>query len=241
MSDDDTGTEDHTAAHAAWCAGGCPRWLATGAPTCLPYPCRCPDTRANAPEWARKDPKCWWTAKTGGLRSRCPCWGDIRDDKPDDCCSRHAANPAYLTDPETAFLTTLTDPDSEHAAAVLATVADPEDPEPAKAALREAAETLNLRDDERAWGDDPARERKPYVRRWPPEDLACEHDVSAIKGIHCQSCHHVYATDIAASMHRRLWTELCRQPQDIRDVDTGAELLVRNAEGAWAIDWAANR
>lgn len=88
------------------------------------------------------------------------------------------------------------------------------------------------------WGEAPPAPR-PFVRRWKPEELCCPHPVPA-KGIHCQSCCVVWATDLAFGMHRHDWTKPCRRPEDLVDVDTGAQLVYQDSSGAWAIDWAAN-
>jgi hypothetical protein len=214
--------------HAPDCAGNCPRWLAVDAPTCLPYPCRCADTKENAPQWRKDygDVKCWWRRRTGGVASRCPCWGGDCDGKPGDCCSHHSANPRYLLEGEF----TVIDPDEQlSAAAEVAELFDGRPPD--------ADEVVW--EDRMAW-EDERPQRKPYVRRWQPHELACEHDVSQVKGVHCPDCHENYATEMSFGMHRASWMAPCRAPQDIRDVDTGAELLQLNQHGAWAIDWSAN-
>lgn len=214
--------------HARWCSGGCPRWLATGAPTCMPDPCRCAETLAGRPDWVA-DPRCWWRNKAGKLTSYCPCWGDARDGKPDDCCSWHLASPRYLTDTEEAYLA-LMDPD--RAAEQMAEA--PERPE-------KPQETSPDRwDDERPWEAERPR-REPYTPRWTRAEMHCAHSADVLsKGVHCTSCCVTYATEIAAAMHRRLWTEPCRRPADIVDVDTGVALLIPDVNGVWRVDWAAN-
>lgn len=216
--------------HAIWCAGGCPRWLATGAPTCMPYPCRCAETKANAPEWKRTDPglTCWWRNRVGKLTSRCPCWGETRRNQPADCCVWHLANPQYLDEPTEAYLALM---DPEQAAAQMM---EPEDTQTARPADADAV----VWDDERPY--EAERPKAPVVRRWTPRELVCEHDVSAIKGIHCQECHVVWANDMVFGMHRATWWSPCRAPGDLVDIDTGVLLILQRADGAWAIDWAAN-
>lgn len=205
--------------HARWCSGGCVRW-ASGAPTCLPYPCQCATTKENAPDWRKQlgQVQCWWKKRTGGVDSRCPCWGGLRDGKPGDCCSHHSANPRYLLDAD----------------GMLA------EPDAAMAALDEAPDRDDRPDgidaiawDEPAW-EDERPQRKPYVRRWPPEDLMCRCTVLP-KGVHCPSCCRTFGTEMAFTMHRA--GDACRAPADVVDVDTGAALLERDAAGVWRMHW----
>jgi len=226
--------------HARWCSGGCSRWLATGAPSCLPYPCRCADTKAAAPDWIRDRDRdnvtCWWKTKAGSLRSRCPCWGSVRDDKPGDCCAWHLASPRYLDDRAGAFLALL-DPDRQ--AEELAAPPEPQvEPQPV---TEPAVGEEGYIEDGEPWGRDPARERKPYIRRWPAETLLCPCLPDRIpKGIHCPQCCVTFGNQMAADMHRPLWTRPCRAPEDLRDVDTGAPLLRPDSAGAWRMVWPSD-
>src|SRR5690242_21207062 len=150
--------------HARWCSGGCPRWVGSGLPTCLPNPCLCAQTKATAPEWRRTqgDVKCWWySSRKGRTVSYCPCWNGPRDGRPGDCCAHHSLNVRYQD------VSTLLDP---------AAGTGPQDaPEPPTepAGWHAPHERADWLDDEEPWGRDPARERKPYVRRWKPEELLC--------------------------------------------------------------------
>lgn len=217
--------------HAPWCSGGCPRWLASGYPTCLPTPCQCAATKEDAPPWRKDlgDVKCWWRKRVGGIASRCPCWGSPRDGRPGDCCSHHSANPLYLLDADGM----LAEPDT-----VLEAAAEvPDEPEGDRPPDADAV----------VWDDVPWEaerpERKPVVRRWRPDELICVHTEAEMpaKGIHCQNCCLNWANEMAMGMHAASYSSPCRRPEDIRDVDTGVPLLQLNAHGAWAIDWAANR
>ena len=60
--------------------------------------------------------------------------------------------------------------------------------------------------------------------------------------MHCpeDGCHRNFANTGTAAMHRKRWTDPCRPPEGIVDVDTGAGLLRLNVDGVWSIDWAAN-
>lgn len=219
--------------HADWCSGGCPRWLATGAPTCVPYPCRCDETKASAPQFVKDwgEVTCWWRRKTdGALTSRCPCWGDDREGKPESCCSWHVANPRFLDDRHSAFL------------ALLDAAEDPGD-----AAMDGPGKTPPNEPDPLAWDHDgePWSDRRrpvePYVRRWPLAELYCPCKLPKdVKGIHCTKCHQRFANEMAFGMHQKTPWDACREPTDVRDVDTGAALLAPNFDGAWAVDWAAN-
>ena len=236
MVTDESNRADTLNIHARWCSGGCSRWIATGAPSCLPYPCRCPETKANAPQFVKDygAVTCWWRSKiTGALTSRCPCWGDEREGKPADCCSWHIASPRYLDDRHAAFLALAEagrdpgNPDAElDTGAVKA--GPPAEPDP-----------LRWDDDGEPW-EDRRRRLTPYVRRWKPAELTCGHPSGTERGVHCPSCCRVFASELAASMHRRAWTDPCRDPDDVRDVDTGVHLLTLNHEGAWAVNWGAN-
>lgn len=80
-----------TETHADGCDGQCVRWIAANSPSCRPYPCVCPATRAAAPDWKQKlgTVACWWRdAVTGRVATRCACWSRKPwPGMPDDCCS----------------------------------------------------------------------------------------------------------------------------------------------------------
>jgi hypothetical protein len=213
--------------HAPDCAGDCPRWLAADAPTCMPYPCQCPATKAGAPQW-RKDygnVQCWWRKKTGGIASRCPCWGSDRDGRPGDCCAHHSANPRYVIEGEF----TITEPERQ-----LELAADM--PDEADGRPFDADEVLW--EDAMAW-EAERPERKPYVRRWAPQELLCQHaaDELPAKSIHCPDCCVDWGTQMVADMHRSHWTRPCRSPFALLDVDTGQPLAYQDATGVWRMLW----
>ncbi len=224
--------------HASWCSGGCPRWLSSGAPTCLPIPCQCARTRADAPGWS--DGKCWWIKKGGTqVRSRCPCWGGKRDDRPGDCCAHHSANPLYQT-PNTGTA----DPEDDATLTALAVVEDDSAPfevptDPAGwHAPHEYRDWQGDEDDEQAWGPDPAKVRKPFERRWPAEDLTCPCVLTYANdkrtaNVHCVQCCQDFANPKTFSVHRRDWTRPCRPPQSIVDCDTGRPLLYQDGGRIW--------
>lgn len=232
--------------HARWCSGGCPRWLATGAPTCVPYPCRCDETKANAPQFAkdRGDVTCWYRRKgTGALTSRCPCWGAPREDGPPlDCCAWHVASPRYLDDRTAAFLALVDAADTAPDDAVMAGPDETPEPPPAP---QEPDPLVWDRDDGEPWADRRTR-REPYTRRWPKDTLSCTcrtpWDGTGRTGVHCPSdgCHRHFANVMTADMHRKGWTEPCRDPATVCDVDTGVHLLILGPDDVWRIDWAAN-
>lgn len=228
--------------HADGCDGTCAVWLAADAPSCRPYPCRCASTRDDAPDWARKQgqARCWWRKKGledtpgGGYRSRCPCWGGPRDGKPGDCCAHHSANPYYLVTASKAMaaLEAAAEPAADDATQDLGDAVDPVDMD----------EPPGNPDDpfDPAWGWEtwPEEERKPFVRRWPTEALTCEcvlpyaNDKRAAT-VHCVACHTDWANPQTFSVHRRRWTEPCRDPWKVRDCDTGDPLLYQDVEGIW--------
>lgn len=214
--------------HADDCTGTCGLWLAAGTPSCLPYPCMCAQTRADAKEnYPWSDGKCWWVKKnTGQARSRCPCWNGTRDGRPGDCCSQHSANVLYAT-----AVPVLADPDVSPA-----DVFEVPD-EPAGWHAPHDREPLWF-DDEEAWGPDPSRERKPFVRRWEPAELTCDCELSYAKDkrsvvTHCTDCHGDFANVATASVHRRKWTVPCRNPWSIVDCDTGEPLMYQDGSGVW--------
>jgi hypothetical protein len=222
--------------HAADCTGNCGTpWAGTGTPSCQPYPCRCAETRADAPAWS--DGKCWWIKRnTGQPRSKCPCWNGSRDGKPGDCCAHHSANVLYA-DPAAV----LVEPD-----------APPPDmfdiPDgPADWHAPHDREPLWLDDDEEPWGPDPAKERKPFVRRWQPAELTCDcgtpWDVPPggkppkSIGFHCagEGCHTNWTGYPASTIHRRQWTGPCRPPESIVDCDTGDPLVHARLIGGYLV------
>lgn len=199
--------------HAPNCDGRCSPWLAIDAPSCQPYPCQCAKTKANRPEWA--DSSCWWIKKTTGRTvSRCPCWGMLRDGRPGACCAHHSANPRYALPPAP---TTLDDLD-------VAPLVDWERPQRVDAALYD-------------WSD-PEEEFQPYERMWAPEDTTCpcvtpfDQD-KRVTGWHCVSCHENFKSYSVGQQHRKRWTEPCRTPDSVKDVDTGNPLMYQDGNGVW--------
>lgn len=200
--------------HARWCSGGCPRWFGTGDPTCLPSPCRCAQTKANRPEWARDS--CWWIKKTTGRAvSKCPCWGRTRDEGlPGSCCAHHSSNPRYAPPPPPV---TLDDLD-------VAPYVDLERPQRVDAALYD-------------WSD-PEEEFRPYALLWQAAERTCEcvtpwDGEKRASGWHCASCCSNFKSYSVGEVHRRRWSEPCRPPHTIVDVDTGAPLMYQGADGVW--------
>jgi len=216
--------------HARWCAGGCVRWLGSGAPTCLPMPCQCAATKAAAPAWRKDlgDVKCWWRKRTGGIDSRCPCWGADRDGKPGDCCSHHSANPRYLLTPEDGMLA---DPD-----AVMATLAEVPDRPADWHAPHERADWL---DEPPAWEEERPL-HKPYVRRWSAAETLCTCPPECIpkNAIHCPDCHVNWGNEMVHGMHRPGWHLPCRAPSALVDVDNlDVPLVYADHEGVWRMRW----
>jgi len=185
------------------------------------------------------DVKCYWySKKKGRIVSYCECWDGTRDGKPGDCCSHHSANilyqvtPGALADPEVSQFEIPDEPASWHA--------------PHERAQR-LADDIDWGDDEEPWGTDPSRERRPYERRWTLAEVTCEcptpWDVppgkkpSKSAGFHCVSCHLNWANVQLAAMHRRNWTDPCRSPFTLLDVDTGASLVYQDADGVWRMSW----
>jgi len=222
--------------HADWCSGECPRWLGINAPSCLGYPCRCAATQADAPGWS--DGKCWWT-KHDKIRSRCPCWGGKRDGRPGDCCAHHSANPAAAPDPEAL-------PAGQRESGGEGETLDDSAPfevptEPAGWHAPHDREPLWLDsdgDDGEPWGPYPARARKPFERRWPAEELTCVCVLACAKDkraatVHCVQCCNDFANPQTFSVHRRQWTQPCRDPWQVRDCDTGRPLLYQDSAGIW--------
>jgi hypothetical protein len=119
--------------HVQACAGGCGTWVATGTPLCQPYPCRCAQTRAAAPESSQRQEggaTCWWQKKgyenapDGGFRSRCDCWGANPERMPEDCCSRHPASPRLLDVEQMRALARFIPRAAQQAAPVVVTLTD---------------------------------------------------------------------------------------------------------------------
>jgi hypothetical protein len=85
---------------------------------------------------------------------------------------------------------------------------------------------------------DPEVEHSPYERRWKPEELTCGcatpwDGVKAARGWHCCDCHAHFKSYAVGEVHRRRWTEPCRAPETIIDVDTGRPLMYQGADGVW--------
>jgi hypothetical protein len=199
--------------HADDCEGRCSLW-GIGTPTCMPYPCQCAKTKAAAPDWGKLH--CWWVKRgTDIITSRCPCWGDRRDGKPGACCAHHSANPRYAPPRPPRPLDDLN-------------VADLVEWE------RPAAKRVDIED---LWWD-PEVEYAPYIPRWTREELTCPcatpfDQQKPARGWHCASCHHDFASFGVGEVHRRRWTEPCRPPETVVDVDTGFPLLRQGADGVW--------
>lgn len=213
--------------HARWCSGGCPRWLATGHPTCKPQPCQCEATKNANPEWGRRE-RCWWRSKRDNrIHCRCPCWGGPREGRPGDCCAHHSANPAYLT--ATATIEAAADADAE----VAMHDAEPGDPGEREHDPEDLDELFS------DWDDNPyAVVRVPYVARWTREELHCDCPVPGGKAssvVHCTAdgCHQNFANPSLFEQHRRDWRYPCRPPHTLRDVDTGEPLTYQDADGIW--------
>lgn len=211
-----TATKPPVEQHAPDCDGRCTLWFGIGTRTCVPYPCQCAKTKANRPEWARE--RCWWIQKTTGRTvSRCPCWGQSRDGgRPGSCCAHHSANPRYAPPPPPV---TLDDLD-------LAPLVEWERPPPVDAALYD-------------WSD-PEEEFRPYERLWTREESTCpcvtpfDQD-KRVTGWHCTDCHTDFKSYSVGEQHRKRWTEPCRPPEEIRDVDTGDPLMYQDGSGVWGL------
>jgi hypothetical protein len=202
----------------------CRQWTVADVLTCQPYPCLCQSTKDSAPDHIT-NPQCWWRKKgTGIIASRCPCWGRQRDDRlPEDCCSRHDANPAHLLVHPDAVPDTWTGEGAEPAGSV---------------------HVLHTRGQSGAAHGEPADPaRAAYTRLWDPREVTCpcptpwDGNKRAIGGHHCVSCHTNWANTSTASVHWRRIGEPCRDPESIVDVDTGRPLFyARDVRGArvWA-------
>lgn len=201
--------------HADHCDGRCSLWLGTGTPLCLPSPCRCAQAKAARPDWATT---CWWIKKaTGRPTSRCDCWGRERvPGLPGGCCAHHPGNPRYAPPPEPV---TLDDLD-------IAPLVDWERPARVDAALYD-------------WTD-PEEEFGPYEPLWAAAERTCDCPTpwdgkKGAKGWHCSAddCHQHFTSYAVGEVHRRRWTEPCRPPHAIVDIDTGAPLMYQGADGVW--------
>lgn len=87
---------------------------------------------------------------------------------------------------------------------------------------------------------DPEAEHSVYERLWTREESTCPCPTpfdgqKPPRGWHCASCHHHFANYSVGEQHRRRWTEPCRDPADIRDVDTGASLMRQAIDGVWSL------
>lgn len=210
------GTATQPPVHHASCAGGCGIWPVTGTAACMPYPCKCADTRKSRPKWAQDS--CWWIKKTTErATSKCPCWGRVRDEAlSGNCCSWHPENPRYAPPPAPI---TLDDLD------VAEYVWD-------RPERRDAAEY--------DWSD-PEEEFAPYELLWTAEERTCGcktpfDGARPPRGWHCsgEGCHQDFASYAVGEVHRRRWTEPCRPPDTVRDIDTGFALLRQGADGVWS-------
>jgi hypothetical protein len=212
-------TADPPDVHGPDCIGVCSRWVGLGTRTCLPTPCQCNTYRASKPAWGRE--RCWWIKRnTDRTVSACPCWGRKRADSlPAACCSWHPANPHYAPPP----------PRTADDLDVAPLLDDWDRPGP-----RVDVGQLD-------WNNfDPEVEHSPYARRWKPEELTCGcatpwDGVKAARGWHCsgEGCHANFKSYAVGEVHRRRWTEPCRAPETIRDVDTGHPLMYQGADGVW--------
>jgi hypothetical protein len=220
----------------------CPKWIVTGTLSCQPYPCLCKQTRAQAYEdHGIEDAACWWRDKkrAGQLASRCPCWGRVRDDSlPQDCCSRHEANPQYVIPDPVSFapgVATKLDEagEGEPAASVSEGLTDHSE---APARNRTAGAT----------GERAAGSTASYTRLWPASESTCGCPTpwdgeKTAKGHHCCGCHTNWDSPATASVHQRDIRHRCANPLSIVDVDTRRPLLyARDVRGArvWAfIRW----
>lgn len=202
--------------HADDCAGRCSLWVGTGTPVCQPFPCACAATKAAAPDWGKLH--CWWTKRgTEIITSRCPCWGDKRDGKPGGCCVHHSANPRYAPPPPPRGVDDLD-------------VADYVEWD------RPAAKPVDI---EELWFD-PEVEFAPFIPRWTRAEMTCEcptpWDASkAVKGWHCCDCHGHFSSYSVGEQHRKRWTEPCRDPAGICDVDTGRPLMRQAGVDVWSL------
>lgn len=207
--------------HDSWCSGRCGLWAGTNTPACQPYPCRCNAYKAKKPAWGRD--RCWWVKKTTGRTiSECPCWGQVRNDKPASCCVHHPANPRYAPPPAPRSLddldvAPLLDFDRDH--------------DRGRPVVDVALLDWN--------GFDPEVEHAPYERRWAAAELTCGcptpfDEQKPARGWHCASCCSNFTSYAVGEVHRRRWTEPCRPPDTVRDVDTGFALLRQGADGVWS-------
>lgn len=217
------------------------------------YPCRCEDLDPDPPQWKverakradgnvyRCDP---WISKkgrnVGQWDNRCPCWGQVRDGRPDGCCAHHEGNPRYIeVGPDGRPLHATIPPDREAGwrAPHERVERDIEDVHPSAA----YAEALGMPVDV---------EPDPYVRRWSHAELHCDcrtpwdHIVDKDgkptergAGFHCSAdgCHTNWRNAATALMHKRSVLVPCRRPESIVDVETGASVLRARMEGGFTV------
>ena len=203
--------------HAPDCDRRCNRWLAADAPGCLPYPCRCADTKSTAPDPA--EAVCWWRdRKTNRLHCRCPCWGGQRADQPEDCCVWHPLNPWHaLLDGGTL------DPELEPA------TDDPGVTDGRKPTRAEAYAAM-FEDDGEPHRGPPSEDRAPIVRRWPVEATTCACPEPAawpktVGAVHCTGCHQSFNSQSTFRQHRRDWTQPCIYSGEVVDCWTGLPMM----------------
>lgn len=208
----------------------CPKWLVGGIETCALYPCLCGQTRQQAYEdHGIEDAACWWRDKkrAGRLASRCPCWGRTRDDRlPQNCCSRHEANPAYVV---------------EHLEAGIRGPVAPGFP----TGSADASEAPARETSARSAGNGATGQDTGYTRLWPPDQSTCPcptpwDNQKTVGGYHCPNCHANFANVATAMAHQPTVLHPCKPPESIVDCDTGRPLLyARDVRGAivWAFAW----
>lgn len=235
----------------------CPVWLGAGVRGCQPFPCRCEDIDDDPPQW--KIERARRTGETAVYRcdpyiskkgynvgqwvNRCPCWGQLRDGKPEGCCVNHSGNPRYVE----------VGPDGRPLGRPSIATILPGRPADWQAP-HERAERRPVEDVEAstayadAIGIPLDVEPTPYVRRWTREELHCDcrtpwdHMITkegkvAEKGIgyHCAACHNNFRNSAVAGMHQRDIMLPCRPPASIVDFETGARVLRMKLEGAHAV------
>ena len=87
--------------------------------------------------------------------------------------------------------------------------------------------------------------RTPYERRWPPEALTClcstPWDGQTTRlGYHCVGCCRNFVNYSVGFIHKRRWSDPCRDPTEIKDCDTGRALFqLRSVNGFPVWGWAA--
>lgn len=218
----------------------CPKWIVTGTLSCQPYPCLCKQTRQQAYEdHGIEDASCWWRDKkrAGKLASRCPCWGRMRDDSlPQDCCSRHDANPQYvIPDPARSPMgITETQGEAGEGEPAVPTQAD------GRHAVGEAP--AHTATSEAIGGPEAAGSTAAYTRLWPASESTCTCKTpwdgqKTVGGYHCVGCCRNFVNVATAMCHQPTMLHPCLDPASIVDVDTRRPLLyARDVRGAtvWA-------